>query len=425
MNPRFLISIAAAAIGCQTIDQNASFEAGSSELLRQKGTSGAYNGYFDYCDGATLCAIGEGDCDLDTQCEPGLVCVDDIGGNFGLSSTIDVCAPATCEDGSLSGTETAIDFGNECGSTCGFSASLYGNCHPGCECAVGEGDCNADVDCAAGLVCGVNNGAAFGLHWTYDVCVDSLCSNGVLDAGETSIDYGGTCGTSCSGSNGDQEGFCTSGCPCGQGEGDCDSTTECEAGLECVANAGGDWGLDSLTDVCLAAYTISDLVAGDLVVTEMMIDPNIGLESAAEYFELYNNTNNTMNLNGLYIQDAGTAQAFTLTADFFVAPHEYVSFGRTATLATNGGFTPDYDYPNVFSFSNTADRIVLRAGSAGITLDSVIYGLTWLRPIGRSLELSRSQNSSDNSLPQFWCESLTLLPNGDYGSPGAANRICP
>ena len=37
------------------------------------------------------CAAGEGDCDGDATCNPGLVCIDDIGAQYGMSATYGVC----------------------------------------------------------------------------------------------------------------------------------------------------------------------------------------------------------------------------------------------------------------------------------------------------------------------------------------------
>jgi hypothetical protein len=429
MNPRFLLPLPLLVVfGCQTQGEVGSVDLGESdptEMMRQKGAIGSANGQYDYCDGLLLCAQGEGDCDGDLQCDLGLACIDDLGDNFGLAWTTDVCAPSHCGDGSLNGDETAIDFGGSCGSTCGGTPGTIGYCRPGCECAEGGGDCSTDADCQAGLVCGNNNGAQFGLHWTYDVCVQATCSDGVQNGDETGIDFGGSCGGACSGQNGDQEGFCTPGCPCGQGEGDCDSDAECEAGLACILNQGGDWGMDPLHDVCLQPFAVGDLADGDLVITEIMMNPFLAADASAEWFELYNNTTNSINLNGLYVRDNASVQVFTVTTNLIVGAGEYVSFARTANTATNGGFVPDYDYVNTFALNDTTDSIILQAGAGGTELDRIIYDTTWTRPVGRSAELSRNAINLNNNDPTLWCESFTPLPSGDYGSPGAQNRFCP
>lgn len=425
MNPYLLTTLPLLLAGCQ-IDGPADLgESEDTSLMRFKGDFGSASGQFDYCDGATLCAQGEGDCDLDAQCEAGLVCVDNLADNFGMAWTTDVCAPSHCEDGSLSGDETAIDFGGSCGSTCGGTAGQLNYCRPGCECAAGFGDCSTDADCQAGLVCGDNNGGQFGLHWTYDVCVEPTCDNGVLDGGETVTDFGGVCGSQCSGANGDQEGFCTEGCPCSNGEGDCDSDLECDPGLRCILNQGATFGLDPLHDICMAPTPVSSLVAGNLVITEIMINPLVGADASAEYFEIYNNTSNVIDLNGLYVKDNTAVQNFTVGTSILLESHDYAIFARSANTATNGGITPDFDYVNTFGFSDTSDALILLTASGGTEIDRVVYTTTWLRPNGRSLELSRNRITSDNNISSNWCESLTLLTNGDYGTPGVQNRACP
>ncbi len=49
------------------------------------------NGRGDFCAVCGPCGSGEGDCDSDAECQPGLVCVDDIGPQFGFGPRVDVC----------------------------------------------------------------------------------------------------------------------------------------------------------------------------------------------------------------------------------------------------------------------------------------------------------------------------------------------
>ncbi|MEQ1571796.1 MAG: lamin tail domain-containing protein [Myxococcota bacterium] len=385
---------------------------------------GGPNGTYDYCDGTLTCAAGEGDCDVDAQCDPGLVCVDDHGTNRGFAWTVDTCGPSHCEDGALTGDETAIDWGGACGTSCSATPNTYGYCNPGCPCGVGEGDCNTDAECDVGLECGLNNGAQFGLTWTLDLCVASTCNNGALDAGETAIDFGGSCGSACAGANGDQEGYCSPGCPCASGEGDCDADDECDTGLFCVSDRGGDFGMDPKHDVCLAAAAVTDLGVGDLVITEIMSNPDKVVDSRGEYFELYNATAGVVNLNGLYVQDASAAQSFTVGVDLFLPPNGYAVFGKNGSSALNGGFTVDYDYNDVFVLLSS-DQIRVEDG-AGLIIDKVVYNLTWPQPVGKAIELDHLfTDAVSNETSGNWCESIGFLGLGDRGSPGAQNRICP
>jgi hypothetical protein len=273
-------------------------------------------------------------------------------------------------------------------------------------------------------VCGNNNGAQFGLQWTIDVCVAATCDDGVQNGGETAIDFGGSCGTSCGGANGDEEGFCTPGCPCAVGEGDCDLDAECAPGLLCVADKGGDYGLSPIDDVCLPPMLITDTLAGDLVVTEIMSNPDKVLDSRGEYFEIYNATAYPIELQGLYVRDGGATQHFTVGTSLVIHPKKYMTFAKNGNAALNGGITEDYDYSDIFVLLAT-DVVWLQDGT-GFTIDKVSYNLTWPQPVGRSIELDKlTTDATSNNTAANWCQAAWALADGDKGSPGIQNHICP
>lgn len=60
------------------------------------------NGARNYCSAACPCAIGEGDCDSDAECLPGLTCEHDAGTAHGLDADVDVCVDLMgCADDAL------------------------------------------------------------------------------------------------------------------------------------------------------------------------------------------------------------------------------------------------------------------------------------------------------------------------------------
>jgi len=100
---------------------------------------------------------------------------------------------------------------------------------PNCPCGEGQGDCDSDAECEPGLVCVHNVGADYGWPWSRDVC-----------------EQPGGCPPFIPGPD-----ACTDpNCPCGEGQGDCDSDAECEPGLVCVHNVGADYGWPWSRDVC-------------------------------------------------------------------------------------------------------------------------------------------------------------------------------
>lgn len=221
-------------------------------------------GHKDFCNDPTaLCDAGEGDCDSDAQCSPGNYCGQNNGERFGLPANYDVCVPLSCTDGQLNGDETDVDCGGAFCAPCAqsgdtdFCASVAGGC------GVGEGDCDGDAECQAGLVCKLNNGPSFNLPSNFDVCVPASCNDGIQNNGETGIDCGGTCGDCLHvGYNGGGN-FCDSGTLCGVGEGDCDSSAQCEPGLICARDNGPKFGMPEKWDVCVPAHCTDDAISGD------------------------------------------------------------------------------------------------------------------------------------------------------------------
>jgi len=98
------------------------------------------------CTSTNKCGVGEGDCDSDSDCWPGLVCGVDNCSGPGFDSTDDCCYRADPCTG---------------GDTC---------CTPISKCGAGEGDCDSDSDCQPGLVCGIDNCSGPGFDSTDDCC---------------------------------------------------------------------------------------------------------------------------------------------------------------------------------------------------------------------------------------------------------------
>ena len=156
-----------------------SVDAGGScgDLAPNPETPGSTN----YCTDLHPCSSGNGDCDVDTDCRNGLACVDDVGGRFGMPASYDVCLAAHCDNGVQDGDETSVDTGGACGDavTNPNAPGTVSYCSPAFPCSHGNGDCDSNADCRAGLSCVEDVGPAYGMRAGYDVCVDpNVCNPG-------------------------------------------------------------------------------------------------------------------------------------------------------------------------------------------------------------------------------------------------------
>lgn len=260
------------------------YHEGMKTWLAAGNTCRAEPGNWSYCSNPLcgLCKAGEGDCDSDQDCQQGLICAQNVGARYGLPVTTDVCeAPNTqnpstptctrqpgdwdycidpqcgpcaygqgdcdsnaeCQNGLVCRPDTGAAYGfpatvSTCGlpniGTCASKVGDWSYCSaPNCGiCGVGMGDCDADSECAPGLVCLNNAGASYGLPPTMDVCVvptQPICTK---VPGDWSYCSDPLCG------------------PCQIGEGDCDLDSECATGLQCAFNAGEKHGQLANMDVC-------------------------------------------------------------------------------------------------------------------------------------------------------------------------------
>ncbi|MCA9539551.1 MAG: lamin tail domain-containing protein, partial [Myxococcales bacterium] len=164
-------------------------------------------------------------------------------------------------------------------------------------------------------------------------------------------------------------------------------------------------------------------VAGEVVVNEIMYNPEILDESFAEWFELYNTTDEALALNGCTLSDR--ANNLVINTNIVILPHDYALFVRSADVARNGGLVPDGAFN--FGLNNGGDAVGLTCG--GVLIDRVDYGAGGF-PVGvaaASIGLDPTLIDADlNDDGASWCEarSVYLADPQHLGTPGAPNDPC-
>ncbi|MFT7582971.1 MAG: hypothetical protein ACI9MR_004657, partial [Myxococcota bacterium] len=163
---------------------------------------------------------------------------------------------------------------------------------------------------------------------------------------------------------------------------------------------------------------------GDLVITEVMIDPNAVDDTVGEYFEVQNQTMDQLNLDGLDVFDLNTPpESFNVTGDLLVDAGESLVFGLSDDIAVNGGVAVDYVYTGMV-LDEAADVLALAMDAADI--DDVIWDDTTF-PVTNGAAMSLNPDRSTtvtNDYPVAWCEASSALTGGDTGTPGATNDAC-
>ena len=176
----------------------------------------------------------------------------------------------------------------------------------------------------------------------------------------------------------------------------------------------------TLTPGVSANFDVIAYNAPDLMITEILQNAS-GSDSHKEWFEIFNNSSSTVNLNGYVVKDADY-DSDTIKSDVFIAPQGFVTIGQEVDTSLNGAYVCDYALPGM-TLSNGADEIIILT-PAGIEVDRVEYdgGPVWPDPNGKSMVFTGTVND-DNNDGTLWIEADLREPSyyyatGDLGSPG-------
>lgn len=166
-----------------------------------------------------------------------------------------------------------------------------------------------------------------------------------------------------------------------------------------------------------------------IVITEFMKDPSFVADSAGEWIEIRNMTNQPIDLEGWVLSDAGSnLHTIHGTGGVIVPQRSYFVLGINANPTLNGGVQVGYKYSN-FSLGNSADEIRL-TDNLGTLVDVVSYdnGILWPSTPGKSISLNRAMvDTVLNDDGANWCSALASwsASNTDSGTPRVANNTCP
>jgi hypothetical protein len=156
--------------------------------------------------------------------------------------------------------------------------------------------------------------------------------------------------------------------------------------------------------------------AGDLVITELMIDPKALTDAEGEWIELYNATDSMLELRDCQLDDGD--DSLHEIPPVLVEPGAYFTIAREA----EPGFHADLVVP--LSLTNRADSVAVVC--QGHEIDRVSYDEAEdfaIKP-GASLALDSEQlDAHANDSASAWCEGHDAYAE-DLGSPGLANPSC-
>lgn len=159
---------------------------------------------------------------------------------------------------------------------------------------------------------------------------------------------------------------------------------------------------------------------GEVVITEIMANPDVRADSVAEWFEVLNRSEHAVNLSGCLVGD-DDGLTHPIDSDLVIQPGDYAVLARTG----EPGFEVDFVYGSGYYIANRADEIIISCGNN--VIDRVAY--TGRVRKGQSFSLPpEALDATSNDDMTAWCYGIesysSLGDKTDLGTPGTANPIC-
>ena len=164
--------------------------------------------------------------------------------------------------------------------------------------------------------------------------------------------------------------------------------------------------------------------AGEVVISEIMLDPSDVPNGEGEYIELYNTMSTDITLTGWTLNIDGDPDDLS---DVTVPAEGFAVLCIDDDAASNGGINCALDYPDDHTLNNSGSTVSI-ANSKGTEVDRVSYddGTDWPNIKGSSMEFI-GDPGDDNNIAAHWQEATTRKGDfagmtGDFGSPNANAR---
>jgi len=157
--------------------------------------------------------------------------------------------------------------------------------------------------------------------------------------------------------------------------------------------------------------------SNSVVLNEFMSHPQSSCtETDGEWIELFNNTDDWINLSGWTIEN-NCGQKINLST-YLLPPGGYYVLGACGSESLNGGYSPDYVYGS-FTIGDSGTFTLIN--SSRIVVDEIVYDNNWSIQAGVSCE--RINPGWVSNLASSWDFSNVSFGDGDLGTPGIQNSV--
>ena len=169
----------------------------------------------------------------------------------------------------------------------------------------------------------------------------------------------------------------------------------------------------------------NEIAYGELLIDEIMYDPDSLSDTQGEWFEIYNASGSIIDLYHLVIR-RGSTNEHIIGDHITLEPGAYMVMAKTEGACEASS---KYVYGSSISLPNSGDELSLSNygtdGNNGYLVFSLNYGPGFPDGTGASIGLNPDHlNPNDASEGSNWCVSTSAYNTGDKGTPGEQNDNC-
>ncbi len=185
-----------------------------------------------------------------------------------------------------------------------------------------------------------------------------------------------------------------------------------------ASGCAGDSGRSDLDSDCVA-----NLLPGDLVISEIMIDPE-GADAGQEWLEVFNPGSTELDLSGVVLRfrkTDGSGERLHQIQGLVIGAGEYVVLGDNDPEALPDHVSYGYLDELGQGFNNSAGELALGCGDS--IVDVVLYDQS-TENASRTFDGTRLPDAVGNDDLSAWCDAATEFLPDVFGTPGQPNDAC-
>jgi hypothetical protein len=176
-------------------------------------------------------------------------------------------------------------------------------------------------------------------------------------------------------------------------------------------------GSGSIFVLVFSLSTAQAVSISDLLITEVMANPSKVDDRIGEWFELFNPTSESINLNNIIIKDNNKdSHIIDYGGPLLILPKGFFVLALSSSIIEEGGFIVNYVYDyNHFKLANVEDEIILSDTKSNFLSLNYLSGFV---KKGKSSELISKDMTLANYQPTA---SVNTYGAGDFGTPGSSS----